>query len=104
MFLVERAMNRLNSLYAVTRIQKILGVLDLIEQQMTDALPRLKAIQVDEIKLRNGRDEVSEQDELEHEYRRWAIRMAEQMGVPVNPAARRFSGGVVTPMRVVSGC
>ncbi len=102
-FLVERAMNRINSAYAVARVQRILAILDSIEAQMTDALIRLQAVKVDEITIRNSRDEVVEQDELEHEYRRWGRRLANQLGVPVNPLSERYGGSVVGTLRVNSG-
>jgi len=104
MFLVERAMNRISSQYAISRIKKILVHLEFLEESMMGATQRLQALQVDEIKIRNSRDEVTEQDELEHEYNRWAHRLAESMGVPLNPMSRRFGGaGPVTSIRVAHG-
>lgn len=88
-FLVERAMNRLIPA-TVGRIQSILNILDSIESQMVEALRRLKAIKIDEITLRNSTEDSTEQDLLEREYRRWAQRLADNLGVPLNVYSERF--------------
>ncbi|TAL46148.1 MAG: hypothetical protein EPN91_00840 [Salinibacterium sp.] len=102
-FLLERASNKINSASAVARVQKILAIMDAIESQMVDALSRLTAIQVDEVKIRGSRDERVEQDELEDEYIRWGHRLADQLGVMINAATRRYRKGSMN-VRVVNGC
>lgn len=101
-FLVEASMERLLP-ETVMRIQKILSYLDCIEDQQFDANKRLKAQQLGELKLRNTNDESTEQDLLEEEYFRWASRLADNLGVPLNAYAERFrrftfGGGVSIPV------
>ena len=95
-FLVEAAMERIME-PAVSRVMKLLSALDAVEDQMMTALPRLKAQQLGELKLRNTNEESTEQDLLEKEYVRWAQRLADILGVPLNVYAARFrdlgSGG-----------
>lgn len=100
-FLVEAALERVMA-PAVPRIYEILGILDGIERQMVDALKRLKAQQLGELKLRNSNEERTEQDLLEAEYLRWAQRLGDQLGVPLNAYSARFQGlaggGINTPV------
>ena len=95
-FLVESAMERVVN-ESVGRIEKMVSVLEGIESQMIDALHRLKAQQLGELKLRNSNEEPTEQDKLEDEYSRWAQRLADNLGVPLNTYSARFrhlgSGG-----------
>jgi hypothetical protein len=88
-FLVERAMDRLMP-EGVGRIIQTLNALDCIEGQMIDALCRLSAQQLGELKLRNSNEEPTEQDLLEREYLRWAKRLADDLGAPLNPFSERF--------------
>lgn len=92
MFLVERAMDRIIP-EAVSRIIKMLDILDCIECQMVEALCRLKTQQVGEVKIRNSNEEPTEQDLLEREFCRWAKRLADDLGVPLNPFSERFRNG-----------
>lgn len=95
-FLVERAMNRLMP-ETVGRVLRLLDALDTIEKQLICSLDRLKAIKLGELTLRNSTNDTTEQDLLEVEYYRWACRLADNLGVPINPYAerfRRFTGGV----------
>lgn len=92
MFLVERAMDRVIP-DAIPKILQELCVLDQIECQMAEALCRLSAQQVGEVKLRNDNSEATEQDLLEKEYLRWAMRLADDLGVPLNPFSTRFRWG-----------
>ena len=92
-FLIERAMDRLFP-YAVPRVHRILTELDCIEDQMSDARKRLRVQQMGEIKMRNTNEEPVEQDLLEREYARWAKRLADHFGVPVNPYSERFRSGM----------
>ena len=86
-FLIENAFSTLLE-SAVPRVIKILDTMDAIEAQMTDGLGRLKAEKLDTLTLR--KDEI---DSLEHEYVRWANRLANILGCPLYPFAERFSGG-----------
>lgn len=92
-FLVESAMDRLIP-QAINRVLSILCTLDKIECQMVDALSRLKVQQVGEAKFRNTNDEPSETDLLEKEYARWAKRLADHLGVPLNTFCERFTSGM----------
>lgn len=103
-FLVEQAMERLME-PTVGRVSQLLSVLDRIEGQMIEALQRLQAQQLGELKLRNSNDEPTEQDLLEREYVRWAQRLADNLGVPLNVYSERFrelgsGGGVNVPVAV----
>jgi len=91
-FLVETAMDRLIP-EAVGKILKYLAILDSIEAQMVDALKRLKVQKLGEITLRNSNEEPVEQDLLEKEYNRWAKRLADDLGVPINKFSERFQSG-----------
>lgn len=102
-FLVERAMDRVLPA-GVPRVLRIVNHLDCIEEQMMGSLKHLKAQQIGELKLRNSNEEPTEQDLLEREYMRWALRLADQLGVPINPFSERFrhglygGGGMNTPV------
>lgn len=74
---------------AVGLILKSLSACDAIEQQQIDALRRLKAQQLGELKLRNSNEEATEQDLLEMEHKRWAGKLADDLGVPFNPFSIR---------------
>jgi hypothetical protein len=91
-FLVERAMDRLIP-QAVPIIIKTINILDTIEMQMVEALRRLKAQQLGELKMRNSNEEPTEQDLLEREYVRWAKRLADDLGCTPNPYSQRFGAG-----------
>lgn len=88
-FLVEAALERLME-PTVGRVSQLVSHLDAIESAMISALPRLKAQQLGEIKLRNSNDEATETDLLEREYVRWAQRLADNLGVPLNVYSERF--------------
>lgn len=90
LFLVENSMDRLIPA-AVSRLREIVSTLDQIECQMRDALSRLKAASVGEVKLRGSAGDASEGDLLEREYRRWAERLADHLGVSLNVYSARFS-------------
>jgi hypothetical protein len=101
-FLVSYAMDRLNPA-SVPRAIRILNILDGVEGQMVSALKRLQAQQLGELKLRNTNEESTEQDLLEREYSRWAQRLADILGVPINPYATRYGaleggGAINTPV------
>lgn len=85
LFLVDSAMEKILP-GAEDRVRRILGTLDHIEELMVCALPNLAATSMDGIELRA--DQI---DQLEHEYDRWSLRLAELLGVPRYPGSRRFN-------------
>jgi hypothetical protein len=95
MFLVEQAMNLIMD-DAVGIIRAHISRLDRIEEQMDEARERLVAKEVGDIVLRDD-----EPDLLEKEYRRWAVRLADDLGIPLNAYSERFrSGGISLNARV----
>lgn len=96
LFLVEKQMDRLVPA-AVPMILRYLSILDSIELQMVDGLKRLKAVRLGELQLRNSNEDQTEQDLLEREYVRWAKRLADDLGAPLNPFSERFRA---TPINV----
>lgn len=90
-FLVESAMDRLIP-SAVSRTIRILNELDSIELQMSSERSCLKVQQIETLKFRNDNEEPNVIDLLEREYLRWAQRLADQLGVPLNLYSARFSG------------
>jgi hypothetical protein len=87
MFLVLSQFNRIPD-HAVGLIRKYLAILDRIEDLLVDAMDRFAAKELGEITLRDN-----ETDMLENEYARWARRLADDLGVPLNPFAARLWGG-----------
>lgn len=86
-FLVEAAMDRVPVSQAAA-VRRLVSVMYGIERRMIDAQDRLAASVVDEITMRPD-----EPDALEAEYTRWAMRLADLLAVPLNPASRRFFSG-----------
>lgn len=78
-FLIEAAMDRIPA-SAAGMIRRMLGVLDGIEEKMLEAVDRLAARELGEITLNPD-----EPDALEKEHDRWARRLANLLGVPLNP-------------------
>lgn len=96
-FLVERAMNNVID-QAVGRIIDTLDTLDCLESDMRSASKQLAVQQLGEMKLRNSNDEPNVCDLLEREYVRWAKRLADDLGAPLNVFSERFrslAGGAV---------
>lgn len=87
MFLVESAMNNLPA-EAVGNVRRIVVILDGVEERLVQAQDRLAAKQVGNITMRED-----EPLALEREYRRWAERLADFLGVPLNVYSQRFRGG-----------
>ena len=90
LFLVESAMNLILPV-AEEKVRSILNVLDTVECRLIEAQTRMAATQVDNLTMR--RDET---DALEGEYRRWANRLADIMGVPLYAYSLRFKQQGVT--------
>lgn len=91
-FLLEEAIqNLLTNMFAVERVRKILCTLDNIELQIEASTCSLVAETVGEITLHPGRSRGEYMpDLLEREYRRWAHRLADILGVPIYPYSMRF--------------
>ena len=84
LFLVESAMNLILPV-AEDKVRGLLNTLDTIECRLQDAQTRMAATSVDTLTMR--RDEA---DALETEYRRWANRLADTLGVPLYAYSLRF--------------
>lgn len=84
LFLVESAMTRVIEA-STNRIRRILQVMDGIEEQLVEAQPRLAAIKLGDLSLREN-----EPDMLEREYVRWGFRLANILGVPIYPYSERY--------------
>ena len=96
MFLVEEAIQvLLTNTFAIERVQRILCILDQMEQKIEAAACQLQVSQVGDITLRDGLPDL-----LEHEYQRWAKRLADILGVPIYPFAARFKPGRSVNIRV----
>jgi hypothetical protein len=93
-FLVELALNRVPE-SAVGLIRRYIAELDSIEDQLSDARRRFKAEKLGEITLR-----ADETDMLEREYARWAKRLADDLGIPLNQYSERFRSGAGVPISV----
>jgi hypothetical protein len=88
LFLVESAMNKIPET-AVGIIRKTVSILDNIEDRLVDALDRLQAEKLSDVTLR-----ADEHDALEREYVRWAKRLADDLGAPLNAYSERFRHGM----------
>lgn len=86
MFLVETAMDKILTEFLPT-IRQTICVLDGIESQMVSGQPNLAVNKLGEMELRK-----EHLDQLEREYKRWAFRLAEDIGVPVYLFSSRFKG------------
>ncbi len=86
MFLVMQAFNYIPS-SGIGIIRRQIAVLDLIEDRLIESQERLAASKLGDITLNEG-----EPDKLEKEYCRWAKRMADTLGVPLNIYSERFRG------------
>lgn len=84
-FLLESAMELVNSQASVDRIRGLLAQLEKLEDQMKNATCSMIAEQVGELKLR-----ANYPDLLEREYSRWAKRLADLLGVPLYWYSSRF--------------
>jgi hypothetical protein len=94
-FLVELALNQIPE-NAVGIIRNYVAIMDGIENQLVEAQRRFKAEKLGEITLRKD-----ETDQLEREYARWAKRLADDLGVPLNMFSERFrTNGGMMPLSV----
>jgi len=84
LFLVESAMNLILPV-AEDKVRSILNILDGVECRLVDAQERLAARSIDNLTMR-----ADETNALEEEYRRWANRLADVLGVPLYAYSLRF--------------
>lgn len=100
MFLVNIALEKIPQT-SVGRVRKIVANLETIETQMIDALTRMQAAKLGELTIRQAGDSATvETDALEHEYDRWGNRLANLLGCPYYPYAKRFQDGGKPPIMV----
>jgi hypothetical protein len=85
-FLVQMSLQLLPQ-SMVGRVREMIVILDATDQRIFAAQKRLAAKKVGEIDLNPD-----EPDLLEREYRRWAFRLSEMLGAPINQYADRFAG------------
>lgn len=78
-FLIEAAMDRI-PVSAAGMVRRMVSILDMTEERMLEAQERLAARELGEITLNP-----EEIDNLEKEHDRWARRLANLLGVPLNP-------------------
>lgn len=93
-FMVESAMDRVKET-TLHRIIRCLNELDDIESQMSRERKCLKVQGIDTLKIRNSNEEPNVIDMLEREYERWAKRLANDIGCPLNPFCERYSSSGV---------
>lgn len=86
-FIVEGAMNRI-PVSQMGMVRRWLAVLDSIEAIQVEALERLAANQLGDITLNPD-----EMDDLEEQHTRWARKVADFLGCPLNPYSSRFADG-----------
>lgn len=87
LFLVERAMDNLLD-EAIPIFREHIMRLDEINNQIDDARSRMRASEVDEIKL--NPEEVYM---LRREYKAWATSLADLLGSPINAYSEKFNTG-----------
>lgn len=88
LFLVETAMDKILEEY-LPILRTTIATLDSIECQLVAGQPNLAVNKLGEMELRK-----EHLDQLEREYKRWAFRLAEDIGVPIYPFATRFKGTI----------
>jgi hypothetical protein len=92
MFLVASAVERVPE-SAVGRIRLCLARLAVIEDALAKVVDQLNVDKVGDISMRSDAG-----DAIEHEYARWAARLANYLGVPLNPFAERYANSGPAPM------
>lgn len=86
-FLIEGAMNRI-PVSQMDLVRRWISILDNIEAIQFEAIERLAAKQLGDITLNE-----SETDDLEKEHTRWARKVADFLGCPLNPYSARLTEG-----------
>jgi hypothetical protein len=91
-FLLEQAIQRLiDTELACARVRRILDCLDKIEDQLKSSLCMLGVEKLGDLTLHPLRSKGKlVTDSLEDEYRRWAYRLSDVLGVPTYPYSHRF--------------
>lgn len=90
-FLLEQALNLIQSNFAAKRVRIILCRLDAIETALCGAIANLGVSSVDKIDLHPLKSRgILTTDSLERENSRWANRLADTLGVPLYPFSDRF--------------
>lgn len=91
-FLLEQAIqNLITTELACARVRRILNQLDKIEDQLAASICMLGVEKLGELTLHPLRDRGKlVTDSLEDEYRRWAYRLSDVLGVGVYPYSDRF--------------
>lgn len=90
-FLLEQAIQSLlTNTFAIERVRQVLCTLDRLEEQLRNASCQLGVESLGELKLRSATAGETYPDLLEREYVRWANRLADILGVPLYPFAKRF--------------
>ncbi|TXH58680.1 MAG: hypothetical protein E6Q97_01430 [Desulfurellales bacterium] len=97
MFLVDSAVDHLED-SAADRVRNLLAILDGMEQKILKAICTLTVESVGDIRMRGAQQGMTGTDLLEREYRRWAQRLADCLGVPMYPYTNRFGGGINIPV------
>lgn len=86
LFLVETAMDKILTEY-LPILRTTIATLDSIECQLVDGQKYLPVNRMGEMEIRK-----EHLQQLEGEYKRWAFRLAEDIGVPIYPFSSRFKG------------
>ncbi len=95
-FLLEQAMNLLTNRFAISRVIRLLDILDETECRLEQAQKQLSVEKLGDMTLRGATEGETVTDLLEREYSRWAKRLADIFGIPLYPYSARFKrvGGV----------
>jgi hypothetical protein len=96
MFLAESALGRIPQ-SAKQDVSRLLGILDGIDSKLVEAQDYLVAQKLGEMTLRDDHPDL-----LEKEYCRWAKRLSDTLGAPLNPYSERFRNipGMPRPMNI----
>lgn len=86
-FMVETSMQNLIA-ETEPRVRDILSTLDTIECRLKESQGRMSVVKIETTELRQN-----EAQALEDEYRRWAGRLADILGVPLYAYSNRFWAG-----------
>lgn len=102
MFLIESAMDNLMD-DAFENVRGLLQKLDEFENKIFCASDQLQVARIGDMELRSAMPGQTVTDLLEREYRRWAERLADALGVPLYPFSTRFRasgrGGNISVVR-----
>jgi len=91
-FIIESAMDKVPEI-ALPRVRFLIGRCDSLENQMASDEENLAVSKLGDITLRED-----EQDVLDARYERWRNRLAQTLGVYVNPYDKVSSRGINVPV------